>query len=56
MTTGKYADAGYVTFFDKDEVNIYDMNNTTVTVWRGAVLTGWQEKAVYGGFHWCKTS
>ena len=38
MSIGKYADAGYISFFDDKEVNIYDMNNTTITVSRGSVL------------------
>ena len=30
--------------FEKDRVNVYDTNNTMVTVSREAVLRGWQEK------------
>ena len=40
MSTGKYVNAGYVRFVDKDEVNIYDMNYTTITVLHGSMLRG----------------
>jgi hypothetical protein len=33
-----FADANYVAIFDKDEVNIYNANNTTIIVSRGAIL------------------
>jgi len=32
LSTGKFADTGYVTVFDQDEVNIYDAQDTIVTV------------------------
>ena len=32
ISAGKLADEGYVSFFDKDKVNIYDANNTEITV------------------------
>jgi hypothetical protein len=41
LSTGKFADANYITIFDKDMVNIYDANNTIITVFRGAILLGW---------------
>ena len=31
-----------MTIFDKEEVKIYDMHNTTFIVLRGIVLRGWQ--------------
>ncbi len=40
----KFADANYVTNFDKDEVNIYNANKTTTIVSRGAILRGWRCK------------
>ena len=42
MSIGKMADAGYLTFFDDEEVNIYNMNNATYTVSRGRLLRGWR--------------
>ena len=44
MSIGKMADAGYLTIFDDEEVNIYDLHNTTVTVSKGSVLRGWRCK------------
>ena len=38
MSIGVMADTGYLTIFDKEEVNIYDMHNTTFTVSRDSVL------------------
>jgi hypothetical protein len=38
LSTGKYADANYITVFDKDTVNIYDANDTIITVTRDAIL------------------
>ncbi len=43
LSTGKYADANYITVFDKDTVNIYDANDTIITVTKDAVLRGWQD-------------
>ena len=42
MSTSKFADADYITVFDKDEVNIYDSNDVKITVTRGAILRGWR--------------
>ena len=42
MSIRMMADSGYLTFFDKEEVNIYDMHNTIFTVSRGSILRGWQ--------------
>ena len=41
LSIPKFADANYVAIFDKDEVNIYDANKTTIVVSRGAILQGW---------------
>ena len=43
LSTSKYADAGYITIFKKDRVNVYDAHNTLITVSREAVLRGWRE-------------
>ena len=43
VSTIKMADAGYISIFDGEEVNIYDASNTQITVTRGAVLRGWQD-------------
>jgi hypothetical protein len=40
----KFADANYVAIFDKDEVNIYDANKTTIIVSSGTILQGWRCK------------
>jgi hypothetical protein len=42
MSTSKFADADYITIFDKDEVNIYNSNDVKITVTRGAILRGWR--------------
>ena len=44
LSTAKFAEAGYITVFDKEEVNIYDAQNTTLTVSKGAILRGWFDK------------
>jgi hypothetical protein len=40
----KFANANYVAIFDKDKVNIYDANKTTIIVSRGTILQGWRCK------------
>ena len=47
ISTGKLVDLGYVSIFDKDEVNIYDMNNTEITVSWSAILKGWRSEHMY---------
>jgi hypothetical protein len=37
----KFVDANYIAIFDKDEVNIYNTNNTEITVTRVAIFQGW---------------
>ena len=43
MSTGKLANENYISVFEKDELNIYNANNTTVTVTRGEILKGWRD-------------
>ena len=43
LSTSKFAATNYITIFDKEEVNIYDANNTIITVSRGAILRGWMD-------------
>ena len=43
LSTGKYADANYITVFDKDTVNVYDANDTINTVTKDAILRGWRD-------------
>jgi hypothetical protein len=38
LSTSKFAAANYITIFNKEEVNIYDANDTIITVTRGAIL------------------
>jgi hypothetical protein len=42
MSTSKFAEANYITIFDKEAVNIYDANDTIITVMRGAILCGFK--------------
>ncbi len=42
LSTSKFADANYITIFDKEAVNIYDANDTTITITRGAILRGFK--------------
>ncbi len=41
LSTVKLADENYITIFNKDTVNIYDANNTIITVTKGAIIGGW---------------
>ena len=43
LSTSKFAATNYITIFDKEEVNIYDANDTIITVSRGAILRGWMD-------------
>ncbi len=38
----EFADANYITIFDKEAVNIYDANDTAITLTRGAILRGFK--------------
>ena len=40
LSTSKYAEADYITIFDKEQVNVYDVNDVVISVSRGAVLQG----------------
>jgi hypothetical protein len=42
LSTSKFPDANYITIFDKDAVNIYDANDTTITITRGVILRGFK--------------
>jgi len=42
LSTNKFAEANYITIFDKEEVNIYDVNNTVIAVTRRAILRGFK--------------
>ena len=44
ISTGKLADANYISIFDEEEVNVYDANNTVVTTTQGSVLRGYRDK------------
>jgi hypothetical protein len=44
ISTVKFAEAGYVTIFDRDKVNIYDQRDTVITVSQSAILRGWREQ------------
>ncbi len=41
LSIPKFINANYIAIFDKDEVNIYDANKTSIVVSRGAILQGW---------------
>jgi len=43
ISTVKFAEAGYTTIFDHNEVNIYDQRDTSITASRPAILRGWRE-------------
>ena len=40
--TSKFCNVGYVTIFNGDEVNIYDMETTTITASKKPILKGWR--------------
>ncbi|KAL7502358.1 hypothetical protein ACHAXN_001427 [Cyclotella atomus] len=44
ISNSKLADAGYVTVYDNEEVNVYDGATTTVVPTKQAVMTGWRDK------------
>jgi hypothetical protein len=43
ISTAKFADAGYMTIFTGNKVNIYDQHNTVITVLQAAIIRGWCE-------------
>ncbi len=50
LSTDKFATTNYITIFDKEEVNIYNANDTIIAVTRGAILHGWRDA---GTKLWC---
>jgi len=42
LSIPKFANANYIAILDKDEVDIYDANKTTIVVSWDAILQGWQ--------------
>jgi hypothetical protein len=44
LSTAEFAEAGYITVFDNEEVNIYYAHDTKLIVSRGAILRGWFDK------------
>jgi hypothetical protein len=42
LSTSKFAAANYITIFNKEEVNIYDANDTIIAVTRGTILRGFK--------------
>jgi len=42
LSVSKFIDANYIAIFDKDEVKIFDANNTEIMVSRAAILRGWR--------------
>ncbi len=47
LSTSKFADANYITVYDEETVNIYDANNTMISVSKGAILQGWRNNDIY---------
>ncbi len=43
LSTGKFANANYITVFNKEMVNIYDANDTIFTISKGAILRGFHD-------------
>ena len=41
LSTSKIANAGYVTVYNSDEVNVYDGRTSTIKVSEAAFLQGW---------------
>jgi hypothetical protein len=41
LSMAKFANANYIVILDKDKLNIYNANNTKVTVSCSAILRGW---------------
>jgi hypothetical protein len=42
ISTVKFAEVGYVTVFNRNEVNIYDQRDTVITISRAAILCVWR--------------
>jgi hypothetical protein len=45
LSTGPFAAANYITIFYKEDVNIYNANDTIIAVTGGAILQGWWDAA-----------
>ena len=43
ISVGKFADAGYLTVFDEEEVNIYDGLKTKIEIKDEAIIRGWRD-------------
>ena len=43
-STSKFANAGYIIVFDKEEVNVYNASNTRITSTGCATLKGWRDE------------
>jgi hypothetical protein len=41
LSIPKFVDTNYIAIFDKDNVNIYNANKTSIIITRGAILQGW---------------
>jgi hypothetical protein len=41
LSIPKFVDANYIAIFDKDEVNIYNANKTSIIISRSTILHGW---------------
>ena len=44
VSTSKMANAGYITVFDEEEVNVYEAKTTEIKPSQQAVLTGWRDR------------
>ena len=44
VSTSKFADAGYISVFDKDGVQVYDAETTKIVPSQKPVLSGWRDK------------
>jgi hypothetical protein len=44
ISNSKLADAGYITVYDENEVNVYDSRDTAIKPTKAAILTGWRCK------------
>jgi hypothetical protein len=42
LSTSKFAEAGYLAIYNKDEVNFYNTRTTKITVLADTILKGWQ--------------
>ncbi len=47
LSIPKFVNANYIAIFDKDKLNIYNANKTSIVVSRGTILLGWQCKQTH---------